>query len=172
MGARLPLIHHVSRVLLQALMSGAAGTLFGAIAGSIIPVAGTIYGGILGALTGAASAVVVVPLVYWRDMSASWVRLISVPAVFCLLLLPVSWASMLATIMGWPGAGGDLINFFVAAGFFGSLALYLSTAVWCRVRLPRAWPQLPEGCCEACGYSLQGLRGGLCPECGADRVSE
>ena len=49
---------------------------------------------------------------------------------------------------------------FIPAGIFGLLAAISWRGVWLKRRLSR------KGCCDGCGYSLVGLDGGVCPECG------
>jgi len=49
---------------------------------------------------------------------------------------------------------------FVPAGIFGLLS------AWSWIGVLRRRNKLREGGCQACGYSLAGLDGGVCPECG------
>jgi len=45
----------------------------------------------------------------------------------------------------------------------------LLMSMWAGLVLYRAWRglQFASVCCDQCGYSLSGLDGGVCPECGA-----
>ena len=51
---------------------------------------------------------------------------------------------------------------FLPGGFFGLLAAWSWCGAWKRRRLSR------QGCCSGCGYSLEGLGEGVCPECGEE----
>lgn len=78
--------------------------------------------------------------------------------------------------IGWGNQFAGRINFgsssvpkyqyyfsgFIPGGFIGLLAMWSWRGVWKRRKLSLL------GCCVGCGYSLAGLDGGVCPECGGE----
>jgi hypothetical protein len=60
---------------------------------------------------------------------------------------------------------GDLA-LWVAMG--PSLGAAVGLAIGAGLMVRREEQAAMEGRCERCGYSLEGLRGGVCPECGAE----
>ena len=119
--------------------------------------------GMLGAMTGLGVSVVVVPLVWDRDIRAVFVRLgISAGAGSALGLVAL-------LLLGGQLIGSTTDELLGLLGFWGlPVAGFVGGAVWCRVRLPVAWRRWPEVCCQRCGYDNRGIEGSArCPECGS-----
>ncbi len=81
-------------------------------------------------------------------------------------VLLATWAVHLYLGMLWHFPAGVALHM---AAFDALDALLIITAAWAATRLRSR--RFPPGHCQSCGYSLRGLTGDTCPECGAPVAS-
>lgn len=134
----------------------------GVVSGTVVPIFGTVVGGAIGLVAGLVVSVVVVPLILRRDLSRAFGVMLGWSLVFAGICLPTTW------IFAFAGYDAYLTEIYTFVVVPVTVLLYLAGAWWSRSRHPVAWPKLPGNACRRCGYSLAGLAGWICPECGHD----
>ncbi|MHC5113362.1 MAG: hypothetical protein ACYTGP_02910 [Planctomycetota bacterium] len=133
----------------------ASTVVAGAVLATLISAGAAIGGGgtgagaagfvVAGGMVGYVLNVIVVPLMWQRSFRRAWAWLYVPPAVFA--LVPGMWCPL------------ELVAFAVVAWIVvACLVLH--------VRLPPTWFVPRAGHCAHCDYSLRGIEGGRCPECG------
>jgi len=162
---RARLRHSPGRLVLRAIgftgFSVGMGAAWGAIAGSMVPLAGTMFGGFLGAANGALLGLIGGAVVASRPLGRVFRRLTVVVTPIALAVGVFGFFAIFYTV---DTDDDDTLAF--AGGWIVTSLAFLAIVVHARLTLPVARIRVRGGHCAACGYNASGLSTNRCPECG------